>query len=66
MRRIVEAGEVDGAPMAAGGPPELTPEVKQQIADEVRNQLALENSEAQQNAQQSGCGPRFQRDCAHG
>jgi hypothetical protein len=53
----VEAGEVDGAPMAAGGPPELTPEVKQQIADEVRNQLALENSEAQQNAQHQDVDP---------
>jgi hypothetical protein len=30
-----EAGEVDGAPPAAAGPPELTPEVKQQIADEI-------------------------------
>jgi hypothetical protein len=29
----------------------LTPEVKQQIADEVKTQLALENNEAQQNAQ---------------
>ncbi len=53
----VEAGEVDGAPMAAGGPPELTPDVKQQIADEVRNQLALENSEAQQNAQHQDVDP---------
>jgi hypothetical protein len=53
----VEAGEVDGASAPAGGPPELTPEVKQQIADEVRNQLALENSEAQQNAQQQDVDP---------
>jgi hypothetical protein len=53
----VEAGEVDGAPMAAGDPTELTPEVKQQIADEVRNQLALENSEAQQNAQHQDVDP---------
>ena len=52
-----EAGEVDGAPYAAGGPPELTPDVKQQIADEVRNQLALENQEAQQNAQQQDIDP---------
>ena len=59
-----EAGEADGAPVAAGGQPVLTPEVKQMIADEVRNQLALENQEAGQNAQQPGCGPRFQRDCA--
>ena len=47
-----DAGEADGAPGAPGGPAELTPDVKQQIADEVRNQLALENQEAQQNAQQ--------------
>ncbi len=52
-----DAGEVDGAPASAGGPPELTPEVKQQIADEVRDQLALENSEAQQNAQQQDVDP---------
>ncbi|MGO8756792.1 MAG: hypothetical protein ACLQG3_01585 [Terracidiphilus sp.] len=52
-----EAGEVDGAPPSAGGAPELTPDVKQQIADEVRNQLALENQEAQQNAQQQDIDP---------
>ena len=52
-----EAGEVDGAPSAAGGPPEMTPEVKQQIADEVRAQLALENQEAAQNAQQQDVDP---------
>jgi len=52
-----EAGEVDGAPPAASGPPELTPEVKQQIADEVRNQLALENQEAAANAQQADVDP---------
>jgi hypothetical protein len=52
-----EAGEADGAPPSAGGPPELTPDVKQQIADEVRNQLALENQEAQQNAQQQDVDP---------
>lgn len=52
-----DAGEVDGAPPAAGGAPELTPEVKQQIADEVRTQLALENQEAQQNAQNQDADP---------
>ncbi len=52
-----EAGETDGAPSAAGGPPEMTPEVKQQIADEVRDQLALENQEAAQNAQQQDGDP---------
>jgi hypothetical protein len=39
-----EAGEAAGtAPASAGGAPVLTPEVKQMIADEVKNQLALEN-----------------------
>ena len=52
-----EAGELDGAPSSAGGPPELTPDVKQQIADEVRDQLALENQEAAQNAQQQDVDP---------
>jgi len=48
-----EAGEDYGyAPAQASGQPVLTPEVKQLIADEVNNQLALENQEAQQNAQQ--------------
>ena len=45
-----EAGETDGSQIAAGGPPLLSPDVKQQIADEVRNQLALENAEAAQTA----------------
>ena len=52
-----QAGEVDGAPPDSAGPPELTPEVKQQIADEVRNQLALENQEASLNAQQKEVDP---------
>ncbi len=52
-----QGGEVDGAPTAAGGQPELTPEVKQQIADEVREQLALENQEAAQNKQQQDVDP---------
>jgi len=52
-----EAGEVDGAPTSAGAPPELTPEVKQQIADEIRNQLALENMEAAQTAQHQDVDP---------
>ncbi len=42
---------------AANGQPVLTPDVKQLIADEVRNQLALENQEAQQNAQQQDVDP---------
>jgi hypothetical protein len=52
-----EAGEVDGAPDAPGSAPELSPDVKQQIADEVRNQLALENQEAMQNSQQQDIDP---------
>jgi len=52
-----QGGEVNGAPMAAGGQPMLTPEVKQQIADEVRDQLALENQEAAQNTQQQDVDP---------
>jgi len=52
-----EAGEVNGAAAAAGGQPALTPEVKQQIADEVKTQLALENAEAQQTAQHQDVDP---------
>ncbi|HEY1159429.1 MAG TPA: hypothetical protein VGE83_02300 [Terracidiphilus sp.] len=46
-----EANEEAGTPPPAGGQPALTPEVKQMIADEVKNQLALENQESTQNAQ---------------
>jgi len=53
-----EAGEVDGAaPVAAGGQPMMTPDVKQQIADEVRAQLALENHEADMNKQSQDADP---------
>jgi hypothetical protein len=52
-----EAGEVDGAQSSAGGPPALTPDVKQQIADEVKGQLALENAEATQTAQHQDVDP---------
>jgi hypothetical protein len=53
-----EAGEIDGAPQAAaGGAPLLTPEVKQMIADEVKNQLALENQEAQRISQKQDIDP---------
>ena len=52
-----EAGETDGAPVAAGGPPVLTPDVKQLVAEEVKNELALENSEAQQNTQHQEVDP---------
>ena len=36
---------------AANAPPALTPDVKQMVADEVKRQIALENSEAAVNAQ---------------
>jgi hypothetical protein len=45
-----EAAIADGTPPPAGGPPVLTPEVKALIADEVKNQIALENQEATTNA----------------
>ena len=65
-----EAGELDGD--AAVGAAPLTPDVKQMIADEVRNQLALESQEAQQNAQQQDVDPgssgiaRMLNDAANG
>jgi hypothetical protein len=52
-----EAGEVNGAQSSGGGAPTLTPEVKEQVADEVKGQLALENQEAQQNGQQQDIDP---------
>ena len=52
-----EGGEADVAAPPAGSAPLLTPDVKQQIADEVRNQLALENQEAQQNAAHQDINP---------
>lgn len=42
---------------ADSGPPALTPDVKQLIADEVKRQLALENQEAAQNAQNQDIDP---------
>ena len=45
-----EAAIAAGEAAAASGPPALTPEIKQQIADEVKAQLALENQEATQTA----------------
>lgn len=41
----------------AAGTPELTPDVKQLVATEVRNDLALENAEAQQTAQGQDVDP---------
>ena len=51
-----EAGEAAVA-VAAGGAPVLTPEVKQQVADEVKAQLALENAEAEQTAAHQDVDP---------
>jgi hypothetical protein len=52
-----EAAEEAGSPPATGGQPVLTPEVKQMIADEVKNQLALENQEATQNSANQDVDP---------
>lgn len=52
-----EAGEMNGDPSMAAGVAPMTPDVKQEIADEVRNQLTLESQEAQQNAQQQVADP---------
>jgi hypothetical protein len=52
-----EAGETDGEAPAVAGPPLLTPDVKQQIADEVRNELALENNEATRTSHQQDVDP---------
>jgi hypothetical protein len=43
--------------MAMGASPEMTPEIKQMIADEVRAQIALENVDAQQNARNQDVDP---------
>jgi len=48
-----EGGEEDGTPPQPGSanpPPVLTPEIKQKIANEVKDQLAMENQEAALNA----------------
>ena len=52
-----EAGEAAPVPSEGGGGPALTPDIKQQIADEVQNQIALENNEADQNAQNQDIDP---------
>jgi len=52
-----EAGEAAPVVAADAGGPALTPDVKQEIADEVKGQLALENQEAQQNAQNQDVDP---------
>ncbi len=52
------ARQEGGEQIAAGGEGVmLTPEVKDQIAEEVRNQIALENQEAQQTAQGQAIDP---------
>ena len=48
---------MNGDPSMAAGVAPMTPDVKQEIADEVRNQLTLESQEAQQNAQQQVADP---------
>jgi len=50
--QLLDTGAPDGAA-------QLTPEVKQMIADEVRGQLALENAEAQQTAAGQDVDPAF-------
>jgi hypothetical protein len=52
-----EAGSSDAAWSGNGGQPGLGPEVKQQIADEIKSQLALENQEGQRNAQNLDIDP---------
>jgi hypothetical protein len=46
-----------GAVQAGGEGPELTPDVKAMVATEVKNDLALENAEAQQTAQGQDVDP---------
>jgi hypothetical protein len=44
-------------PPTGGGAPALTPDVKAEIVDEVKAEIALENSEAQQNTQGQDADP---------
>lgn len=44
-------------PPPSGGAPVLTPEIKNEIADEVKSDIALENAEATQNAQSQEIDP---------
>ena len=48
---VSNANAQAAAVAAANAPPALTPDVKQLVADEVKRQIALENSEAAVNAQ---------------
>ncbi len=52
-----EAQMQAGPVTADNGAAPITPEVKQEIAEEVKNQLALENAEAQQNANHQDIDP---------
>ena len=52
-----QAADAQQAAMAANGPPALSPDIKQMVSDEVQRQVALENSEAQANAQQKDIDP---------
>ena len=52
-----EAANAQAAAEAASGQPLLTPAVKAEIADEVKAEIALENSEAQQNSQGGDADP---------
>jgi hypothetical protein len=47
----------DAAVASAGGAPVITPETKKMVSDEVQRQVALENSEAQANAQSQDIDP---------
>ena len=49
--------QVQAAAVPAGGQPLMTPEVKDMIAEEVKRQIALENAEAQANAQNQDVDP---------
>lgn len=55
--QVAAAQQAAADQAAAGGPPELSPDVKAMIADEVKRQLALENQEAGQNAQNQDVDP---------
>jgi hypothetical protein len=67
-----DGGDASGAVQQASVGPALPPEVKQQIADEIRAQLALENQEAGQTAANQDVDPgssgigRLLDDVAHG
>jgi hypothetical protein len=52
-----QEANLQAAAAASGGQPLLTPDIKAQIADEVKAQIALENAEAQQNAQGQDADP---------